>query len=109
MDSKNLSLEDIAFIIDQATEYGISLQNVLISYHNISQRTGLTTDKIQKLLPLMTKLEDHNVSPECLDKLLLAYMLWPGNKKIFLGKLQEMVRQANKTADSASRDNQNIL
>jgi hypothetical protein len=100
MDSKNITFEDVSNVINQAEEYGMSLKHVLISYYNLSQRTELTTEKVSILLSIMSKLDDHNILPEFLDKMLLAYTLWQGDKRLFLIKLKDMVSIENRSMNS---------
>ena len=90
-------------MLDEASKYGIPLRSVLIRYYNLAHRTGLTTDKVSELLSLLTTLEDNNVTPKTVDRLILYYKLWPGNKELFMNNLEKMVQDAKGPINSEGK------
>ena len=107
IDSLNIELNDIAFVLDEAAKYGIPLRSILIRYYNLAHRTGLTTDKVSELLSLLTTLEDNNVTPKTVDRLILYYKLWPGDKELFMNNLEKMVHDAKEPINSEGKHDGN--
>jgi hypothetical protein len=79
-----IKFDDLVFVREEAAKYGIPLRSVLIKYYNLAHRTGLTTDKVSEFLSLLTTLVDKNVTSKTVNRVILYYKLWPGDRD-FLG------------------------